>query len=79
MLWASQHLLPNVLEEEKRVLAPEVMFSNSAIAASIRFNKLDSIDTVYPAPVVPTDGTLDESIKQLLREGRIDRKQPSGS
>lgn len=70
----SQHLLPNVLEEEKRVLALEIMFNNSATAAAIRFSKLDSIDTVIQTSRADGMRTLDESIKQLLKEDRISRK-----
>jgi twitching motility protein PilT len=70
----SQHLLPSVLEDEKRVLALEVMFNNSAITASIRFNKLESIDTVVLTSRADGMRTLDESIKQLLKEDRISRK-----
>ena len=40
----SQHLLPNVRKGEKRVLAMEIMFNSSAIAAAIRFGKIESID-----------------------------------
>jgi twitching motility protein PilT len=70
----TQHLLPNVREEEKRVLALEVMFTNPAIGAAIRFNKLDSIDTVILTGRADGMRTLDESIRQLLKESRISRK-----
>jgi twitching motility protein PilT len=70
----SQHLLPSVQEDEKRVLALEIMFNNSAIAAAIRFSKLESIDTVILTGRADGMRTLDESIKQLLRDHRISRK-----
>ncbi len=70
----SQHLLPNVRKEEKRVLALEIMFNNPAIAAAIRFGKLESIDTVILTSRAEGMRTLDESIKRLLKEGRISRK-----
>jgi twitching motility protein PilT len=70
----SQHLLPNVRKEEKRVLALEIMFSTPAIGAAIRFGKLESIDTVILTSRAEGMRTLDESIKRLLKEGRISRK-----
>ncbi len=70
----SQHLLPSVREDEKRVLALEIMFNNPAIAAAIRFSKLDSIDTVILTSRADGMRTLDESIKRLLREDSISRK-----
>ncbi len=70
----SQHLLPSAREDEKRVLGLEIMFNNSAISAAIRFNKIESIDTVILTSRADGMRTLDESIKQLLREGRISRK-----
>jgi twitching motility protein PilT len=70
----SQHLLPNVKKGGKRVLALEVMFNNSAVGAAIRFSKLESIDTVILTSRADGMRTLDESIRQLLKEGRISRK-----
>jgi len=70
----SQHLLPNVHKGGKRVLALEIMFNNSAVGAAIRFSKLESIDTVILTSRADGMRTLDESIKQLLKENRISRK-----
>jgi twitching motility protein PilT len=70
----SQHLLPNVKKEAKRVLALEIMFNTPAVGAAIRFSKLESIDTVILTSRAEGMRTLDESIKQLLKEGRISRK-----
>jgi len=69
----SQHLLPNLLEEEKRILALEVMFNNPAIGAAIRFGKLESIDTVILTNRADGMRTLDESIRQLLKDYRISK------
>jgi twitching motility protein PilT len=70
----SQHLLPNVHQEEKRVLALEILFNTPAVGAAIRFGKLESIDTVILTSRAEGMRTLDESIKQLLKDGRISRK-----
>ncbi len=70
----SQHLLPNVRPGEKRVLALEIMFSNSAIASAIRWGKTESIDNVILTSRAEGMLTLDESIKRLLKDGRITRE-----
>ena len=67
----SQHLLPNAREGEKRVLAMELLFNNSAIASSIRAGKIESIDNVLLTSRADGMFTLDESIKRLLRDGLI--------
>jgi len=70
----SQHLLPNVVRGEKRVLALEIMLSNSAIASAIRQGKIESIDNVILTSRADGMLTLDESIKRLLKAGRIGRE-----
>ena len=70
----SQHLLPNIRRGEKRVLALEVMFTNSPIASAIRFGKIESIDNNILTGRAEGMLTLDESIKRLLRDGRISRE-----
>jgi twitching motility protein PilT len=70
----SQHLLPNLFPGRKRVLATEILFNNSAIASAIRFAKLESIDNVILTGRAEGMLTLDESIKRLLKEGRISRE-----
>ena len=52
----------------------EIMFNNSAIAAAIRFGKIESIDNVILTSRAEGMLTLDESIKRLLKEGRITRE-----
>ena len=69
----SQHLLPNVRKGEKRVLALEIMLNTSPVGAAIRFGKLESIDNVILTSRAEGMRTLDESIQQLLKEGRISR------
>ncbi|MHC4406581.1 MAG: type IV pilus twitching motility protein PilT [Planctomycetota bacterium] len=70
----SQHLLPNVCEGEKRVLALEIMFNNPPIASAIRFGKIESIDNNILTGRAEGMLTLDESVKRLLQEGRIRRE-----
>jgi twitching motility protein PilT len=70
----SQHLLPNAQNDGKRVLAQEIMFNNSPIGAAIRFGKIESIDNVILTSRAEGMRTLDESIKRLLKEGRISRE-----
>jgi twitching motility protein PilT len=70
----SQHLLPNVHRDEKRVLALEILLNNSAIAAAIRAGKVESIDNVILTSRSEGMVTLDESIKRLLREQRISKE-----
>ncbi len=69
----SQHLLPSA-GGEKRELAVEIMFVNSPIASAIRQRKDESIDrnilTGRGEGMLP----LDESIKRLLRAGKITRE-----
>ncbi len=70
----SQHLLPNARKGEKRVLALEIMFNNLPVGAAIRFGKLETIDDVILTSRVDGMRTLDESLRQLLKDGRISRE-----
>jgi len=70
----SQHLLPNVHAGEKRVLALEIMFNNSAIGSAIRSGRIESVDNVILTSRAEGMLTLDESIKRLLHDGRISRE-----
>lgn len=69
-----QHLLPPVMAGDRRKLAVEVMFNTGPIASGIRTGKLSSLDnnilTGRHEGMIP----LDESVKQLLRSGEIDRE-----
>ena len=49
----------------------EIMFNNAPIASGIRFGKLESIDTNIQTGRADGMITLDESIKRLLRAGKI--------
>ena len=68
-----QHLLPSELQP-KRELALEIMFNSSPIAAAIRFAKLETIDTYILSGRAQGMVTLDDSIRNLLREGRVRRE-----
>lgn len=70
----SQHLLPSVQAGEKRHLALEIMLTNSAIASAIRMGKLQSIDNSIQTGRDVGMMPLDESIRRLLSERRIDRQ-----
>jgi twitching motility protein PilT len=70
----SQHLLPAVHEGQKRALALEVMFNNSAIASAVRFGKIESIDNYILTGRSEGMLTLDESVKRLLDMGKISRE-----
>ena len=69
----SQHLLPNVLDDEKRVLTLEVLFNNTPVAIAIRTARMESIENAIQTG--RSDGmiTLDESIRQHLYAGNISR------
>jgi len=70
----SQHLLPSVQPGEKRQLALEIMLTNSAISSAIRSGKLPSIDNCIQTGRAAGMVTLDDSVRRLLGEGRIDRQ-----
>ena len=73
----SQHLLPSVQPGEKRQLALEIMLTNSAISSAIRVGKLQSIDNCIQTGRDAGMVTLDESIRRLLSEGRINLQTAS--
>ncbi len=70
----SQHLLPSIVPGTKRELALEIMFNNSPIASAIRFGKLESVDTCILTGRAAGMLTLDESIRRLMLDDRIDRQ-----
>ena len=69
----SQRLLPGVNKAEKRHLALEVMWNTHPIASAIRTNKIESIDNYIQTGREEGMFTFDESVKQLLRAGKITR------
>lgn len=70
----TQHLLPNILPGDKRVLALEIMFNNAPVASAIRFGKLESIDNCILTGRAEGMLTLDESVKRLMHDDRISRE-----
>lgn len=69
----SQRLLPGPDKADKRHLALEVMWNTHPIAAAIRTNKLESIDNYIQTGRDDGMYPFDESVKQLLRAGKITR------
>jgi twitching motility protein PilT len=70
----SQHLLPNVCPDDRRVLAMEIMFNNAAIASGIRTAKIESLDNVIVTSRADGMLSLDEAIKRLLKQNYITRE-----
>lgn len=69
----SQHLLPSATQD-KRQLALEIMINNNPIASAIRLGKLESIDTAIVTGRNDGMVSLDESLRQLARNGLITRE-----
>ncbi len=70
----SQHLLPSIVPGERRELALEIMFNNLPIASAIRFGKIESIDNCILTGRSAGMLTLDEAIRRLMVDDRIDRQ-----
>ncbi|HJZ94606.1 MAG TPA: PilT/PilU family type 4a pilus ATPase [Gemmataceae bacterium] len=69
----SQRLLPGAVRGEKRHLALEVLWNTFPIASAIRTGKLESIDNYLVTNREEGMISFDESIRQLLRAGKITR------
>jgi twitching motility protein PilT len=67
----SQRLLPGTDKAAKRHLALEVMWNTLPIASAIRTNKIESIDNYIQTGREDGMFTFDESVKRLLRAGKI--------
>jgi twitching motility protein PilT len=70
----SQHLLPAVHKGQKRELALEIMINNTPVASAIRLGKIESIDNSILTGRSDGMVTLDESVKRLLKGGRITKE-----
>jgi twitching motility protein PilT len=70
----SQHLLPSALQDQKRVLALEVLFNNSPIAIAIRTGRMDSIDNTIQTSRADGMIPLNESVKRHYQSGNISRE-----
>ena len=66
-----QHLLPSSIAGERRELALEVVLRNNAVAAGVRAGRIDTLETAILAGRRDGMVSLDDSLSQLLREGRI--------
>lgn len=70
----SQRLLPGTEPASKRQLALEVLWNTYPIASGIRTGKLDSIDNYLLTGQKDGQLSIDESLRQLLRAGKITRE-----
>jgi twitching motility protein PilT len=69
----SQRLLPGIEKGTKRHLALEVLWNTHPIASAIRNGKLESIDNYLMTHRDDGMVSFDESVRQLLRAGKIAR------
>jgi twitching motility protein PilT len=69
----SQRLLPGTVKGTKRHLALEVLWNTYPVASAIRQAKLESIDNYLLTSREEGMVCFDESIRQLLRAGKISR------
>lgn len=70
----SQRLLPGIERGEKRHLALEVLWNTYPIASAIRMGKVESIDNYLLTSRDDGMISFDESIRQLLKAGKITRE-----
>jgi twitching motility protein PilT len=68
-----QRLLPGATRGAKRQLALEVLWNTHPIASAIRTGKVESIDNYLVTGRDEGMQTFDESVRQLLRAGKITR------
>ncbi len=67
----SQHLLPPSREGDKRVLAMEILHVNQPVRVSIKFGKVDSIESAIQTGRRAGMLTLDDDLQRLVVAGRI--------
>jgi twitching motility protein PilT len=70
----SQRLLPGVQKGTKRNLALEVLWNTYPIASAIRTGKVESIDNYLLTSRDDGMISFDESVRQLLKAGKITRE-----
>ena len=70
----AQRLLPDAHPGGKRHLALEVLWNTNPIASGIRQGKLESLDNYLITGKEEGMVSFDESIRQLLRAGKISRQ-----
>lgn len=66
-----QHLLPSSIPGERRELALEVALRNNAVAAGVRTGRIDTLESAILAGRKDGMISLDDSLAELLRQGRI--------
>jgi twitching motility protein PilT len=69
----AQRLLPDIERGNKRHLALEVLWNTNPIASAIRSSKLESIDNYLLTSREEGMVSFDESVRQLLQNGKITR------
>jgi twitching motility protein PilT len=69
----SQRLLPGLERGAKRQLAIEVLWNTHPVASAIRQAKIESIDNCLVTGRADGMITFDESVRQLLKAGKISR------
>jgi twitching motility protein PilT len=69
----SQRLLPGTERGQKRHLALEVLWNTHPVASAIRFGKVETIDNLIVTGRADGMVTFDESVRQLLKAGKITR------
>ncbi len=67
----SQHLLPAMETDAKRVLATEVLIASDSIRSAIRLNKIESIDNAIQTGKRFGMHTLDDDLQRLFFEQKI--------
>ncbi len=70
----SQRLLPGIEAGSRRHLALEILWNTHPIANAVRTGKLESIDNYLVTGREAGMVTFDESVRQLLRAGKISRE-----
>jgi twitching motility protein PilT len=70
----AQRLLPALERGAKRHLALEVLWNTHPIASAIRFGRLESIDNYLLTAREDGMISFDESVRQLLLKGEINRE-----
>jgi twitching motility protein PilT len=69
----SQRLLPGVRKGAKRELALEVLWNTHPVASAVRTGKVESIDNYLVTGRAEGMLSFDESVRQLLKAGKITR------
>jgi twitching motility protein PilT len=66
-----QHLLPAADEDERRVLALEVLHANLAVQVAIRTGKIETIESAVQTGKRDGMWSLDDDLQRLLKAGKI--------